>query len=285
MSIISTREFRKTREKESRSWLNKKSSFPVSPLPKFLIPQIGQTSTPENGSKPKKFQNVHQNETFGSTLSINNGSDTIQTTSIQSNYVAKRRRKVPQGKITFSLVEENINDDGLDSISVLKTIDISNEESNGYEDSKPACDDDIAVYEITTNENKSELEKFLITSDTNTTIDCTLSSKHERVDTISVPSSSRYDKNGSVRLLSTNVSIQSYNAEQINEKTKVGFITEIDNGAQKDGTNTKVVIRGGKWRRTIFEMRRNKMTLCMYYKVFRSVSFDTKCLSSQRLAS
>lgn len=255
----------------SYAWLNKNSDFPVSPLTQFLSPHNGQTSTPAICCKnvPKD----HQNETCGSTTNIDNKSDAVRKTPTQLNYVAKRRPKVLQGKLIFSLDEESINEDDIVSISELKMT----AESDSFEVSKPECD--IDEHQMTANDNKSEFESLQIINDTNATIDSTSSSKNERFDTISVSSSSGYDKNGSIKLLSAN-------ASDTNDKTRVGFntsnlIREIDDGSLL-GSNTKVVMKGGKWRRTIFEIRKNKMTACMYYRVSDQFYLIQKGLFPQR---
>lgn len=75
----------------------------------------------------------------------------------------------------------------------------------------------------------------------------------------------------STTLSTTSASISIVNQPKLSVKPKVGFddtnsIHELSVISEQNVSSQKLVIKGGKWRRTIFEARRNKITECKSYQ-------------------
>lgn len=90
---------------------------------------------------------------------------------------------------------------------------------------------------------------------------------HSPIDTISVSSASNEPTSAStLSTTSAPITTTAINQKQ-SIRPKVGFddsnsIHELSEMSQRHELSQKIVIKGGKWRRTIFEFRKNKVTQC-----------------------
>lgn len=93
---------------------------------------------------------------------------------------------------------------------------------------------------------------------------------HSPIDTISVSSASNEPTSASTTLSTTSARIATTaNNQKQSIRPKVGFddsnsIHELSEMSQQHELSQKIVIKGGKWRRTIFEFRKNKVTQCKF---------------------
>lgn len=138
-----------------------------------------------------------------------------------------------------------------------------------------------------TNENCRTIDSFEIlqqNSSTASVSDCgsklvhriykieTIAEEQEAIDTISVSSTSTGHTSISTTISTTSASNMTTSLVTANQpkesiKPKVGFdatnsIHELSSISEAHVSSQKIVIKGGKWRRTIFEMRKNKLTQC-----------------------
>lgn len=112
----------------------------------------------------------------------------------------------------------------------------------------------------------------------------TIAEEHEVIDTISVSSTSTGHTSISTTISTTSASnmttsvLTTANQPKESDKPKVGFdatnsIHELSLIPEPNVSSQKIVIKGGKWRRTIFEMRKNKLTQCKtFYHIYEITS-------------
>lgn len=97
------------------------------------------------------------------------------------------------------------------------------------------------------------------------TVNVEVHAEHAAIETISVSSTS------TTTTLSTVSSpvIAKVNPTKLSVKPRVGFdasnsIYELSAISQQNESSLKLVMKGGKWRRTVFESRKNKVTQCKF---------------------
>lgn len=226
--------------------LSIRNSTPRSPIKNILKPQIGQTSTPRNFSYMKNLDLVAESSSF-------NRHESMDGASNKPIYVATRRRN-------GLTKEENINEleqlkIGTDSLMTDQNEVESYKSSyllNASTDISSVWDGTIGMVENNQVEVVAEIHWNHISSDA-----------------ISVSSTSSSQTTTSIKpTLCAFIPNKDKPENSINgPTTKVFFdnsnsIHELSTNSQGDEQIGRIVIKGGKWRRTIFELRKNKITEC-----------------------
>lgn len=233
-------------ESPQKSWTNiRNAAFYVSPIIKILNPQNVQTSTPEPVNRVMDFDvtdldSIHEIENTPRNMrsSINHASNLISL----PTYISTRRKRNLNTKYSPISSHQKFENGKAATISAEFAID-----TGRATESSP---------------RKKTQTKDITCSPTNFIAKTLVSPKltDESTNHMNLPApTTDFSKTDQLSI--------------INFKTRVGFgapnlihnfsaISHAEDDSKSRISNNKLKIKGGKWRRTIFEMRKNKVTLC-----------------------
>lgn len=258
-------------------------SYSASPAVKFLRPQTGQTSTPQ---KLSFMADVGTNEiTSNATKSAQTVSDMIATNifkpPLQPTYVATRRQRLLPGEylryspiqneaiaMSMNNIDESKQTEMMSDSFRMSTTQCDIQNSEEYNKSETFDSHRSSNHMRTANESSSLMDE----SNGNHQIEVVADIHwvNASTDAISVSSASGDRTTTSTKSSTVSASIPNTIEPKNSCKTRVGFNTsnsihELSGISQNDGKIGRIVIKGGKWRRTIFELRKNKITQCKYF--------------------
>lgn len=280
--------------------LNLKSTFYVSPFSHYPTKEPPQTSTPCRLINLGYISSIHYSDTDESLANIPDTEKIEQSTNgmigpkisepiKQPAFVATRRPKTLLAKRL--MMDTKTDDEIVDDVATVSLVnsamemssilgDNENNVKNDAENGDKAMTASTNCFEITNQELKTEENKA-------DSIDMAppkaganeshiwLNHSDDKQPTEADASSHQIDAFGDVISVSSSSTACSMaaatnsiaNAPKLSTRPKVGFdvsnsIYELSVASQQHESSQKLVMKSGKWRRTIFEARRNKITQC-----------------------
>lgn len=256
-------------------------SYSASPAVKFLRPQSGQTSTPQ---KLSIMADVGTDEiTSNTTKSAQIISDLSVTNDfrppLQPTYVATRRQRLLPGEyLTYSPIQKKQIAMDMNSIDESKQSELMSDSFNKMSTSQSEIQNFEEYNKSETFESYRSSVHMRTANDSSSLLDepngnhrievvADIHWVNASTDAISVSSASSDRTTTSTKLSTVSAPILNTIEPKNSCKTRVGFNTsnsihELSGISQNDGKIERIVIKGGKWRRTIFELRKNKITQC-----------------------